>query len=282
MTLDKKEGGLSLISIYTKAKCIFACRLIKQFLFDEKQNSLLVYYTAMRLNPIFNIRSLPLNICTIKTPYIEEGIGVIRNMLHIRGFPNISSKVAYDYLLERYPPTIQQKYQFSNWKNIWHNMNFKYIPIRTRDILFKYLHGILPNKHRLKQIRIAGSDLCESCNVPETNKHMVYQCQEISDAKDFLIRLLGHFEFYNVNMAQLILLDIPKIKKQNKNTVILVTSLYISSIWYGRSNKHRILSTLKSIIVREKQILEEILKEKFTDIFIEPFLLLNKNNIERV
>ena len=126
------------------------------------------------------------------------------------------------------------------------------------------------------------SDLCDNCNVPETNKHMMVQCQEISEVKNFLIRLLDHFEFHNVNVSQLILLDIPKIKKQSKNTVILVTSLYISSIWYGRSNKPRILSSLKSIILKEKQILEEILKEKFIDVFIEPFYLLDKNSIERM
>ena len=169
LTLDRKEGELSLICIYTKAKSIFACRIMKQFLIDEVQNSLLCYYIAMRLNPIFNIRSLPANICTLNTPYFEEGIGVIRNLLHINGFPNIVSKTAYAYLLGRNPPKVQENYQFSNWKNIWTNLNFKYIPIRSREILFKYLHGILPNKCRLKQIRRSDSDLCDSCTVPETN-----------------------------------------------------------------------------------------------------------------
>ena len=236
----------------------------------------------MRLNPIFNIRSLPLNISISNAPYFEHAIDIIRNMLHIRGFPNISPKVAYEHLLERNPPLIQQKYQLSNWKNIRSNLNFNYIPVRTRDVLFKYLHGILPNKYRLKHVRRSASNLCDFCHVPETNKHMMYQCQEISEVKNFLIRLLDHFEFRNVNMSQLILLDIPKTRKQTKNAVILVTSLYISSIWYGRSNKPRILGSLKSIILREKQILEEILKEKFTDTFIEPFYLLNRNSIDRM
>ena len=234
----------------------------------------------MRLNPIFNIRSLPINICPVGTPYFEEGIGVIRSILHLKGFPNINSKLAYEYLLERYIPTVQQRYPFSNWKNIWLNMNFRYIPVRTREILFKYLHGILPNKYRLKQIRISASDLCDVCGVPETNIHMMYQCREISAVKDFLVRLLAHFEFYNVTMAQLILLDLPKMEKKRKNTVIFVASLYIASIWYGRSSKQQILSSLKASILREKRILEEILQDKLIDLFIEPFCSLNKDNIE--
>ena len=111
---------------------------------------------------------------------------------------------------------------------------------------------------------------------------MVLQCLEISTVKDFFIRLLKYFGVTNINMAQLILLDIPNIGKQRKNTVIFVTSLYISSIWYGRSNKPRILNLLISNILREKKILKEILKDKFTDVFIESFHLLNKDIIERI
>ena len=56
-----------------------------------------------------------------------------------------------------------------------------YIPIKTRLIIFKYLHGILPNKYRFKQIRILSPDLCDYYKLPETIKQMVYQCLEISD-----------------------------------------------------------------------------------------------------
>ncbi|CAL4058740.1 unnamed protein product, partial [Meganyctiphanes norvegica] len=203
-----------------------------------------------RLNPVFNIRSLPQNVCLVSNPYVNEGIEVIRTFLHLKGFPNITSKMAYDHLLEKYPPRIQQKYQFNNWKHIWNNMSFKYIPIKTRDILFKYMHGILPNKVRLKQIRIANSEMCEHCNVPETNKHMVYQCIEIIEVKNFLIRLLAYCGYSNVNMTQLIILDIPKMAKNCKNTTILLTSIYISAIWYGRSKKDGILRLLKFSILR--------------------------------
>ena len=185
-------------------------------------------------------------------------------------------------MLGRNPPKVQENYQFSNWINIWNNINFKYIPIRSREIIFKYLHGILPNKYRLRQIRISDSDLCDVCNVPETNKHMVYQCREISEVKHFLVRLLEYFEFSNVNMINLLLLDIPNIGKKHKNTVIFVIALYISSIWYGRSNKHRILSSFKSNILREKTVLEAILKYKFTDIFTESLQVIHINNIDSI
>ena len=61
-----------------------------------------------------------------------------------------------------------------------------------------------------------------------------------------------------------------------------MTALYISSIWYGRSNKSRILSSFKSNILREKIVLEAILKDKFTDIFTESFQAMNINIIESI
>ena len=113
-------------------------------------------------------------------------------MLHISGFPDVSPKIAYEHLLERNPPLIQQKIQLSNWKKIWSNLNFKYISVRTRDVLFQYLHGILPNKHRLKQIR-SVSYLCDYFYVPETNKHRMFKCQEISEVKKLSHRVIRSF-----------------------------------------------------------------------------------------
>ena len=99
-----------------KSQMYFHMHNLKAILIDVKQHSLLLYYIAMRLNPVFNIRSLPIKICTVSTPYFEEGIGVIRSILHLKGFPNINSKSAYEYLLEQAIPTVQQRYPFSNWK----------------------------------------------------------------------------------------------------------------------------------------------------------------------
>ena len=282
LTLDKQMGGLSLINIHIKAQCIFACRLIKQFLLDEDQSSLLSYYIAIRLNPLFNIQSLPHNICTAKNPYLGQGVEFIRKFIHLRDFPNITSKAAYAHVIENKQPRIQEMYPLNNWKNIWTNLNFRYIPIRIREVLFKYIHEILPNKYRLKQIRISTSEMCDVCNVAETNLHMVYQCREINQVKDFFIRLLQYCGFMNVNMMQIILLDIPKMEKKCKNTVVLLTALYISCIWYGRTNKSSIINVLKLGIVKERNTLELMLKDRISDTFTERFISLNKENIDAV
>ena len=89
------------------SKHLLLVQEIKQFLLDEGQTSLLSYYVAIRLNPLFNIRSLPYNICTAKNPYLGQGVDFIRKLIHLRGFPNIRSKAAYEHTLENKQPRIQ-------------------------------------------------------------------------------------------------------------------------------------------------------------------------------
>lgn len=101
LDLDKQMGGLSLFNILTKSQCIFACRMLKQFLLDEDQISLIAYYNAVRINPIFNIRTMPRNTAYTGTPFYNKGIDTIRNCLQIKGFPNISSNISYRHLLKK-------------------------------------------------------------------------------------------------------------------------------------------------------------------------------------
>ena len=267
ITMDRELGGLSMINIMTKAESIFACRMLRQFLIDVNQLSLISFFNAVRVNPMVNIRTLPRNVSYTSTSYYNKGIITIRKCLKINSFPNISSKIIYGHLLDIQPPRIQDKYPLYNWKYIWKNLHFKYIPVNSREILFKYLHEILPNKHRLKQIRRSRDDLCESCEIPETNIHMVYQCTSIVRPKRFLCNLLTHCCVGEINLLKFMFLDISKRDRKLKNTVIILTALYISSIWYGRKNKGQILNIYISVLLNHLKILKKILGDSMENVF---------------
>ena len=267
LTMDKKLGGLSVINILTKADSIFACRMLKQFLIDINQFSLITFYNAVRVNPFINIRTLPRNVSYTSTPYYNKGILTIRKCLKMNTFPNISSKQTYSHLLEIHPPRIQDKYPLYDWKYIWKNLHFKYIPVNVREIMFKYLHEILPNKHRLKQIRRSTDDLCDICELPETNIHMVYHCTGIALPKKFLNNLLTHCRVGEINLLKFMFLDISKRNKKLKNTVIILTVLYISSIWYGRKNKRQILNIYTSVVLNHLNFLKKLLGDSMNNIF---------------
>ena len=59
-----------------------------------------------------------------------------------------------------------------NWEKIWPRITFKYINFQERDVIFKLMHGILPTKLRLHEMKQIISPLCPFCNVLEDNIHM--------------------------------------------------------------------------------------------------------------
>ena len=160
-----------------------------------------------------------------------------------------------------------------NWEGIWENLQFKYIPINVREILYKYIHEILPNKQRLKQIRRSIDDLCENCQRPETNIHMVYYCKNIESSKKFLENLLTHCDIGEYNLLKLFFFDISKRKKKKRNTVILLIALYISSVWYGRANKTQIVNIYIyiSAIVNHLKLLKSLLGNSIDKLFTPNF-----------
>ena len=110
LNLDKDMGGLSVINILIKSESIFAYRMLKQFMEDENQLSLVSYFNSLRVNPMLNIRTLPRYVAYVNTSYYNKGIATIRKCIRLNSFPNISSKLIYSHLLVKQLPKIQEKY----------------------------------------------------------------------------------------------------------------------------------------------------------------------------
>ena len=83
LNLDRNLGGLSVINIFIKSESIFACRMLKQFMTDTNQLSLVTYFNSLRVNPMLNIRTLPSNVAYVSTSYYNEGITTIRKCLTV-------------------------------------------------------------------------------------------------------------------------------------------------------------------------------------------------------
>ena len=108
------------------------------------------------LNPLFNIRELSLNISFISTPYYDICIDIIRRCKHVKGFPNISSKTIYKQvtgLENKCTAIVEEKFAIFDWKEIWKNLSFTIINSYDRSVIFRYVHEILPNRHRLYTIK---------------------------------------------------------------------------------------------------------------------------------
>ena len=152
MYQSKDDGGLGIFNVFFKSQGIFAATFLKQFLGSEENNSLVKYYCALRLNPIFNILELPNNTSFERCKFYENIILLIRKFIHVKNFPNISSLNMYNFLLHYSKPTAESILNI-NWKKTWKNLNYKFVNIHTRDITFKFLHNVLTTKSRLYQIK---------------------------------------------------------------------------------------------------------------------------------
>ena len=66
----KEFGGINLLSVYLKAISIFTESFIRSFMFSGENSTLVKYYCALQLNPLFKIRELPENVSFISIPFL--------------------------------------------------------------------------------------------------------------------------------------------------------------------------------------------------------------------
>ena len=206
---NKKEaGGINLLNVFYKAKSIYVNSFLRSFLFSGENESLIKYYCALQLNPLFKIRNLPVNVSPLTTPYYSSVTATLRACSKLRNFPNITSKLIYEFILLKQPPKVEEKYSLFNWKTIWKNLAFKCIRSDDRCILFKYLHEILPNNSRLYEIKRKPSPNCDMCNLEENNLHMMYYCKNKEFTVKYLRGLLQKcLDVDNISLIKMLFLD---------------------------------------------------------------------------
>ena len=230
----KHEGGLGILCVFYKAQSIFASTFLKQFLNSKEDNSLIKYYCALRMNPIFNILQLPKNVSFVKSKFYDEYVNLIRRLTSVNNFPNVSSANIYSVLLPDCQPTVNSNHSIT-WERAWKNMNFKYVNVNERDIIFKFLHNILTTKNRLFQIKKINSPLCPLCNSIENQIHLFVECKKVKNVLLYFKDLLNKIcSIKNHNIINILHLNF-KANKRQCNTAILLTTAYMGCIWYNRS-----------------------------------------------
>ena len=266
----KSNGGLGLLNIHQKAKSIFVSTMIKSFLLSSEMD-LIRYYLSRKIGHIFNITFIPVNTAKTNAPYYEYGIDTINKCTGLAKFPNIKSKDIYEQLVPQYQPEIMAKHAF-DWTNVWKNLNFKFLNINDRNIMFKFIYEILPTNKRLAQIRIRDSALCDYCNIEDNNTHRFYLCLKVKDSISFLRKIIFYICGLQVNdMEHLLYLDIPKIDKKNINSLSIIISCYISSVWFNRGNLLYVKNIVKAKILRERRFHMRMLGESIHKFFSENY-----------
>ena len=225
------------MNVFYKSKSIYANSFIRQFSFSGENESLIKYYCAVRINPLFRIRELPQNVSYISPPFYTWGIDIIRTCFKMKIFPIVTSHGIYEHIMVKHIPKVEEKYSLFNWKVIWKNIAFKFICSDERCVLFKYMNEILPNRLRLYNIKRKPSPNCDSCNIEENNLHMVYYCKEIKQLLCFLRELLKEvLSRHDLSLMRLLFLDTSMLRLRESNTVVALVTNYICTIWYNRGH----------------------------------------------
>ena len=272
----KIKGGIGLIDVLLKAKSIFIATIIKSFIGSRKCD-IIQYYMALRLNSLFGIRMLPSKFCYNTTPYYEYSMDTIRKCYQSKKNPNVKSKEIYCMIFKVTEPRIEKMYLNFKWNFIWKKINFKYMNIYDRHIVYKYIHEILPNNKKLYNAGTKLSPNCDVCDLEETNIHMFLYCCKVQECAKVIYRLMFYFCNFNFEgtLLKLLFFEFPNIDKKIQNTICIIISSYISCIWFNRENPNYLLYKFKAKIIKEQKLHKVILKEKMQDIFTENYCNLD-------
>ena len=258
---NKLQGGIGLLNVFFKARSIFVNSLIKVFLKSEVE-SMINHYMATRINYIFNFTTLPSKNSMINAPYYEYALEDIKLSKSHKDFPNMNSKSIYSLVLPDIPPIVETQNPLLDWGNIWKNINFKYIDINDRPILYKYVHQILPTNKRLFNIRLRNNPLCDHCFVEDSNNHKFYDCQKVQNSLNWVRRIIVYFcDMYLNDFSSFITLDLPKINIKVKNTLNIILSSYIVCSWYCRDDMELLEFKLKAKMIRDHKLKMGMLKD---------------------
>ena len=274
---EKNQGGLGLLDIYHKARSIFVNTTIKNFLY-AKENNIMKYYIENKVNQIFGIQSVQNKNKNKSATYYEYAIDLIKKCKNIKDFPKMKSKMIYEKLKPDIKATIEINYPNYDWNEIWKNVNFRFLNINDRPIIYKYCHGIITTNKRLHQIRIRNDSLCEHCQIEDSIIHRFYHCQTVRESLSWLKKAISYLCGINYNdLSRIIFLELPKIDIRSKNTLCIIICSFIACVWFERNNLEQLIYTLKAKIIKDQKLNLMILKQKAKKIFSENYI---NSNIE--
>ena len=148
-------------------------------------------------------------------------------------------------------------------------LNFRYINVYEREIIFKFIHEILPTNSKLFQMKQKNSPLCLLCNTREDSNHMFLKCKKIHNVLDYFKTIL--FKVCDItydNMEKILYLDIKAKSKKHLNTIIILTVQYIATVWYNRARNTHIDPVLfETNIAIHHTVLSLIPKETMGSIY---------------
>ena len=78
------------------------------------------------------------------------------------------------------------------------------------------------------------------------------------------------------------MLEFPKIDKRNVNSLCVIISSYIATVWFNRKNDENLIYIFKAKIIKDQRLNMKILDIKALRIFSDNYCNLNREIINRL
>ena len=249
----RNEGGLGIIDCFIKSRVILLNSFMKCHTSEEYHNPLMLYYCYIRMQNIlpmdYSIHSAALSI----TPYYEIIYSLVKKVLHLPGYPLMSTKNLYRFLLPHENSYVETNYPTFNWKRIWSNFCSITFNPYDKEIIFKHLHVCLATNQRLARMNPSTSGTCTNCsdNMDQTPLHMFYHCVYIKPVFLWLLRVLLKLNSFKPSTnIRFLYLDNVYSNHHQRNICNMFLYVYIVTIWKMRKENLRI-GILKNIVIKK-------------------------------
>ena len=250
MYLPKYKGGVGIQNIQNKCNSVLLKSFLRMYAKEHIFTKFIAYFCESRLKAI-----LPKNVDEISYdihPFYGNILDLCRNIMHIRSFPMLTCKMIYEVLNPETKSAIEDSFPLYRWKNIWKNIHNRFIDKFDRVVCFKFIYNILPTKKKLFDMKTTGYNdpLCVTCNLPESNLHMLYFCSKVKSLFRFMKELCENLCSIKVeDPLNFLYFDI-QISKVKKDICSIILSTYLGVVWSCRNKANcnlyiKMLSALK-------------------------------------
>ena len=102
--------------------------------------------------------------------------------------------------------------------------------------------------------------------------HKFLYCHKVQSSVQWLTKFIENVCYIKVNsLFKFLFLEFPYVNKKMVNTLSVIICCYISCIWLNRDKLEFIEKKIKAKIIRERNFLMYLLKEKSRNMFCEKF-----------
>lgn len=99
-------------------------------------------------------------------------------------------------------------YPLYDWGKIWYEFQKLRLMARVRELVYRFVTGILASKFALCVMGLVREAKCEHCEEPETAFYAVYFCKELGEVRLWVARVFKLMGGGNVEILRALTLEV--------------------------------------------------------------------------